>query len=176
MASHFEYQNDPTGARLGRLVTAHGVVRPRLYACGYSGNSKGDAAQRFEEMGCQICLVIPITSISAQARADPRIGRPASLHELGWTDFDRQRRLPSLQPRCDAKLSEEGFAFNLISMALIISYPRERRSDSRGPRSDIAMVLDECIPTTRTGSMFGIPRQERFAGLNVVCERESTIN
>ena len=149
---------------------------PRLHACGYSGNSKGDAAQRFERDGLPDFAWQYLSSLSPPGRgADSRIGRAASLHELGWTDFNRQRRLPSLQPRqrCESYRKRE-FAFNLIWMALIISLPQrtsfrfKRPSEATSP-----WCWTNVSPMTRTGSMFGIPRRERFAGLNVVCRARS---
>ena len=71
------------------------------------------------------------------------------------------------------KLSEEGFAFSLIWMALIISLPQRAWFRSRRPSAATSRWFwTNVSPTTRTGTMFEIPRRERFAGLSVVCERE----
>ena len=122
---------------------------PAFMPVGTQGTVKGDAAQGFERDGLPDFARQYLSSLSPPGRgADSRIGRAASLHELGWTDFNGQRRLPSLQPRqrCES-YRRRGFAFNLIWMALIILLtPENVVQIQEALGSDIAMVLDECIP------------------------------
>src|SRR5947208_14600866 len=58
MAPHFAIVNkDPTGARLGQVVTAHGVVEGRaLMPVGTQGTVKAMLPRDLKEMGCQILL------------------------------------------------------------------------------------------------------------------------
>src|SRR5262247_1947905 len=58
MASHFTViKTDPTGSRLGRLVTAHGVVEtPAFMPVGTQGTVKAMLPRDLKEMGCQILL------------------------------------------------------------------------------------------------------------------------
>ena len=173
MASHFTLvKKDPTGARLGRLTTAHGVVEtPAFMPVGTQGTVKAVLPRDLKEMGCQILLGNTYhLFLRPRCRADSRVGRAASLHELGRTDLDGQRRLPSFQPRCDAKAHRKrGFAFSLTWMALIISLPQRAWFRSKRPSAATSRWFwTNVSPMTRTGSMFEIPRRERFAGLNVV--------
>ena len=138
MASHFTVlKTDPTGARLGRLVTAHGVVEtPAFMPVGTQGTVKAMLPRDLKgRWAARFCSAIPITSISA--RGAERIRELGGLHRfMSWdgpilTDSGGYQVFSLGAMR---KLSEEGGAFNLIWTALIISLPRERRSDSRGPR------------------------------------------
>ncbi|MGH9680757.1 MAG: tRNA-guanine transglycosylase, partial [Candidatus Acidiferrales bacterium] len=58
MDFHFEVlKTDPTGARLGRLTTPHGVVdTPAFMPVGTQGTVKGLTQQALGELGVQILL------------------------------------------------------------------------------------------------------------------------
>jgi len=58
MALHFEVlKSDPSGARLGRLTTPHGVIdTPAFMPVGTAGTVKGLTQQALEELGVQILL------------------------------------------------------------------------------------------------------------------------
>src|SRR6202049_2159983 len=58
MDFHFEIlKTDPTGARLGRLTTPHGVIdTPAFMPVGTAGTVKGLTQQALTELGVQILL------------------------------------------------------------------------------------------------------------------------
>ena len=58
MEFHFEVlKTDPTGARLGRLTTPHGVIdTPAFMPVGTAGTVKGLTQQALGELGVQILL------------------------------------------------------------------------------------------------------------------------
>src|SRR5579862_1351331 len=58
MAFHFEVlATDPTGARLGRLTTPHGVIEtPAFMPVGTAATVKGLTQQALEDLGAQIIL------------------------------------------------------------------------------------------------------------------------
>jgi queuine tRNA-ribosyltransferase len=58
MEFHFEIlKTDPTGARLGRLTTPHGVIdTPAFMPVGTAGTVKGLTRQALTELGVQILL------------------------------------------------------------------------------------------------------------------------
>src|SRR6266852_3511123 len=58
MAAHFEVlRTDPSGARLGRLITPHGVVdTPVFMPVGTAATVKGLTQETLEELGVQILL------------------------------------------------------------------------------------------------------------------------
>jgi len=58
MAAHFEVlRTDPSGARLGRLITPHGVVEtPAFMPVGTAATVKGLTQESLEELGVQILL------------------------------------------------------------------------------------------------------------------------
>ena len=55
---HFEVlATDPTGARLGRLTTPHGVIEtPAFMPVGTAATVKGQTQQDLEDLGAQIIL------------------------------------------------------------------------------------------------------------------------
>jgi queuine tRNA-ribosyltransferase len=82
MASHFAIvKEDPTGARLGQLVTPHGVVEtPAFMPVGTQGTVKAMLPRDLKEMGCQILLG---NTYHLHLRPVAEL-----IHELGWPDFD----------------------------------------------------------------------------------------
>ena len=57
---------DPTGARLGRLTTPHGVIdTPAFMPVGTAATVKGQTQQDLEDLGVQILLSQHLSSLSA---------------------------------------------------------------------------------------------------------------
>ena len=172
MASHFTLvKKDPTGARLGRLMTAHGVVEtPAFMPVGTQGTVKAILPRDLKEMGCQILLG---NTYHLYLRPGAELIRElGGLHRfMSWdgpilTDSGGYQVFSLGAMR---KLSEEGVRFHLISMALIISLPQRAWFRFKRPSAATSRWFwTNVSPMTRTGSMFEILRHERFAGLNVV--------
>ncbi len=89
MEFHFEVlKTDPSGARLGRLTTPHGVIdTPAFMPVGTQGTVKGLTQQALGELGVQILLG------NTGPRTDQAPGRAASFHVLASGDPHRFRRL-----------------------------------------------------------------------------------
>ena len=177
MASHFAIiKTDPTGARLGRLVTAHGVVEtPAFMPVGTQGTVKAMLPRDLKEMGCQILLG---NTYHLYLRPGAELIRElGGLHRfMSWdgpilTDSGGYQVFSLGAMR---KLSEEGVRFqshldgsyHLLTPESVFRFKRPSAATSRWFWTNVS-------PMTRTGSMFGIPRRERFAGLNVVCRARS---
>ena len=138
MASHFAIiKTDPTGARLGRLVTAHGVVEtPAFMPVGTQGTVKAMLPRDLKEMGCQILLG---NTYHLYLRPGAELIRElGGLHRfMNWdgpilTDSGGYQ---VFSLGSDAKAIGGGGSLSVSSGRLLSSpYPRERRSDSRGPR------------------------------------------
>ena len=175
MASNFAIvKKDPTGARLGQLVTAHGVVEtPAFMPVGTQGTVKAMLPRDLKEMGCQILLG---NTYHLYLRPGAELIRElGGLHRfMSWdgpilTDSGGYQVFSLGAMR---KLSEEGSLSVSSGWLLSSPYPRERGSDRRPSEATSRWCWTNVSPMTRTGSMSEIPRRERFAGLNVVCERE----
>ena len=65
MGFRFEVlKTDPTGARLGRLTTPHGVIHtPAFMPVGTAATVKGLTQQALEELGVRSCLATLIIFI-----------------------------------------------------------------------------------------------------------------
>src|SRR6202167_1182935 len=82
MKFHFEVlKTDPTGARLGRLTTPHGVIEtPAVMPVGTAGTVKGMTQQALEEVGVGL-----VRSNTYQLYLRPereRIARMGGLHRF----------------------------------------------------------------------------------------------
>ena len=105
---------DPTGARLGRLTTPHGVIEtPAFMPVGTAATVKGQTQQDLENLGVQILLGNTYhLYLAAGPRTDPRNGRAASIHVLAASDSHGFRRLSGFQPqRSLRKVADEGVTF-----------------------------------------------------------------
>jgi queuine tRNA-ribosyltransferase len=151
MGSHFTVlKNDrATGARLGRLTTAHGVIEtPAFMPVGTQGTVKAMLPRDLKEMGCQILLgntyhlylrpgVETIRELGGLHRFMAWDG-PILTDSGGYQVFS----LGALR-----KISEEGARFqsHLDGSSHLLT-PESVVAIQEALRSDIAMVLDECVP------------------------------
>jgi queuine tRNA-ribosyltransferase len=150
MASRFAIiKQDPAGARLGQLFTAHGVVdTPAFMPVGTQGTVKAMLPRDLKEMGCQILLG---NTYHLYLRPGAEVIRElGGLHRfMNWdgpilTDSGGYQVFSLGAMR---KLSEEGVRFQSHldgSYHLLTPENVVRIQEALG--SDIAMVLDECIP------------------------------
>jgi queuine tRNA-ribosyltransferase len=150
MASHFAVvKEDPTGARLGRLVTPHGVVEtPAFMPVGTQGTVKAMLPRDLKEMGCQILLG---NTYHLHLRPGAELIRElGGLHRfMSWdgpilTDSGGYQVFSLGAMR---KLSEEGVRFQShLDGSYHLLTPESVVQIQETLGSDIAMVLDECIP------------------------------
>jgi queuine tRNA-ribosyltransferase len=150
MASHFAIvKRDPTGARLGQLITAHGVVEtPAFMPVGTQGTVKAMLPRDLKEMGCQILLG---NTYHLYLRPGAELIRElGGLHRfMSWdgpilTDSGGYQVFSLGAMR---KLSEEGVRFQShLDGSYHLLTPEGVVQIQEALGSDIAMVLDECIP------------------------------
>ncbi len=137
------------GARLGRLVTAHGVVEtPAFMPVGTQGTVKAMLPRDLKEMGCQILLG---NTYHLYLRPGAELIRElGGLHRfMNWdgpilTDSGGYQVFSLGAMR---NLSEEGVRFrsHLDGSSHLLT-PENVVQIQEALGSDIAMVLDECIP------------------------------
>jgi queuine tRNA-ribosyltransferase len=151
MPDHFTVlRKDPASeARLGRLVTSHGIVEtPAFMPVGTQGTVKGVLPRDLREIGCQILLG---NTYHLYLRPGHDIVRKlGGLHHfMGWdgpilTDSGGYQVFSLGAMR---KISEEGACFqsHLDGSAHLLT-PEKAVEIQEALGSDIAMVLDECIP------------------------------
>ena len=142
-------KKDPTGARLGQLVTAHGVVEtPAFMPVGTQGTVKAMLPRDLKEMGCQILLgntyhlyLRPGAEVIRELGGLHRFmswDRPILTDSGGYQVFSLGRM---------RKLSEEGVRFQShLDGSYHLLTPESVVQIQEALGSDIAMVLDECIP------------------------------
>jgi queuine tRNA-ribosyltransferase len=151
MAPHFQVvKKDPlSGARLGRLATAHGVVEtPAFMPVGTSGTVKAVLARDLKEMGCQILLA---NTYHLYLRPGAElICDLGGLHRfMGWhrpilTDSGGYQVFSLGAMRT---ISEQGVRFQShLDGSYHLLTPENVVEIQEALGSDIAMVLDECIP------------------------------
>ena len=151
MAANFTViKTDPkTHARLGRLVTAHGVVEtPAFMPVGTQGTVKAMLPRDLKEIGCQILLG---NTYHLYLRPGHELIRElGGLHRfMGWdgpilTDSGGYQLFSLGSMR---KISEEGARFqsHLDGSSHLLT-PEKVVEIQEALGSDIAMTLDECIP------------------------------
>lgn len=142
-------KDSTTRARLGRLVTAHGVVEtPAFMPVGTQGSVKALTPRDLEEIGCQMVLA---NTYHLYLRPGVEIIRDlGGLHSfMGWrgpilTDSGGYQvfSLGALR-----KVTEEGVHFqsHLDGSSHLLT-PEKVVQIQEDLGSDVAMVLDECIP------------------------------
>ncbi|TAJ87151.1 tRNA guanosine(34) transglycosylase Tgt [bacterium] len=142
-------KDSATGARLGRLVTAHGVVEtPAFMPVGTQGSVKALTPRDLEEIGCQMILA---NTYHLYLRPGVEVIRDlGGLHRfMGWngsilTDSGGYQvfSLGALR-----KITEEGVHFqsHLDGSSHLLT-PEKVVQIQEDLGSDVAMVLDECIP------------------------------
>src|SRR5579862_9088815 len=151
MSFHFEIlATDPTGARLGRLTTPHGVVEtPVFMPVGTAATVKGQTQQDLEDLGVQILLG---NTYHLYLRPGHELIRGmGGLHKfMSWpgpilTDSGGFQvfSLSSLR-----RVSNEGVTFRShLDGSEHFLTPEKSAEIQFALGSDIMMVLDECIET-----------------------------
>jgi queuine tRNA-ribosyltransferase len=151
MAFHFEVlATDPTGARLGRLTTPHGVIEtPAFMPVGTAATVKGQTQRDLEELDAQIILA---NTYHLFLRPGHELIRGmGGLHRfMSWprpilTDSGGFQvfSLSSLR-----KVSDDGVTFRShLDGAEHFLSPEKSAEIQIALGSDILMVLDECIET-----------------------------
>ena len=149
MDFHFEIlKTDPTGARLGRLTTPHGVIdTPAFMPVGTAGTVKGLTQQALTELGVQILL--GNTYHLYLRPGHERIRRLGGLHRfMSWsgpilTDSGGFQVFSLADLR---KITEDGVVFRShLDGSEHILTPEKSIEIQRALGSDIAMAFDECI-------------------------------
>jgi len=141
-------KTDPTGARLGRLTTPHGVVdTPAFMPVGTAGTVKGLTQQALGELGVQILL--GNTYHLYLRPGHERIRRLGGLHRfMSWpgailTDSGGFQVFSLADLR---KVTDDGVIFRSHLDGSEHSLTPEKSIEiQQALGSDIAMVLDECI-------------------------------
>jgi len=155
MPHHFTVikEDSATKARLGRLVTAHGAVEtPCFMPVGTQGTVKAILPRDLKEMGCQILLG---NTYHLYLRPGHELIRAmGGLHKfMGWdgpilTDSGGYQVFSLGAMR---KITDDGALFqsHLDGTSHLLTAERAVEiQEALG--SDIAMVLDECIPADAT--------------------------
>jgi queuine tRNA-ribosyltransferase len=151
MAGNFiSVKKDPTTqARLGRLITAHGVVEtPAFMPVGTQGTVKAVLPKDLQAMGCQILLG---NTYHLYLRPGAELIRDlGGLHRfMGWdgpilTDSGGYQIFSLGAMR---KITEEGARFQShLDGSTHQLTPEKVMEIQEALGSDIAMVLDECVP------------------------------
>ena len=148
---------DPTGARLGRLTTPHGVIdTPAFMPVGTAATVKGQTQQDLETLGVQILL--SNTYHLYLRPGHELIGKLGGLHKfMSWpgailTDSGGFQVFSLSELR---QVTDQGVTFrsHLDGSEHFLS-PEKALEIEIALGSDIAMVLDECIeapsPESRT--------------------------
>jgi queuine tRNA-ribosyltransferase len=141
-------KTDPTGARLGRLTTPHGVIdTPAFMPVGTQGTVKGLTQQALGELGVQILL--GNTYHLYLRPGHERIRRLGGLHRfMSWpgailTDSGGFQVFSLADLR---KVTDDGVIFRSHLDGSEHSLTPEKSIEiQHALGSDIAMVLDECI-------------------------------
>jgi queuine tRNA-ribosyltransferase len=139
---------DPSGARLGRLTTAHGTIEtPAFMPVGTAGTVKAMTQESLEEM--QVGLLLANTYHLYLRPGHELIRRMGGLHRfMAWprgilTDSGGYQVFSLADLR---KMSDEGVLFrsHLDGTEHMLT-PEKAIQVQRALGSDIGMVLDECI-------------------------------
>jgi len=141
-------KTDPSGARLGRLTTPHGVIdTPAFMPVGTAATVKGLTQHTLEELGVQILL--GNTYHLYLRPGHELIGRLGGLHRfMSWprailTDSGGFQVFSLAKIR---KVSDDGVLFRShLDGSEHLLTPEKSMEIQQALGSDIAMVLDECI-------------------------------
>src|ERR1700719_2133861 len=141
---------DPTGARLGRLTTPHGVIdTPAFMPVGTAATVKSQTQQDLENLGVQILLS---NTYHLYLRPGHELIRKlGGLHKfMSWngamlTDSGGYQVFSLSQLR---KITDDGVRFRShLDGSEHLLTPEKAAEIQLALGSDIAMVLDECIET-----------------------------
>lgn len=149
MSFHFEVlKTDPSGARLGRLTTPHGVIEtPAFMPVGTAGTVKGMTQQALEEL--RVGLLLANTYHLYLRPGHELVARMGGLHRfMAWsggilTDSGGYQVFSLADLR---QVSDEGVCFrsHLDGSAHLLT-PEKAIDVQKALGSDIGMLLDECI-------------------------------
>jgi len=161
-------KTDPTGARLGRLTTPHGVIdTPAFMPVGTQGTVKGLTQQALGELGVQILL--GNTYHLYLRPGHERIRGLGGLHRfMSWpgailTDSGGFQVFSLADLR---KITDDGVIFRSHLDGSEHSLTPEKSIEiQQALGSDIAMVLDECIeyPADRQRAAAAVKRTTEWA-------------
>src|ERR1700693_4666203 len=141
---------DPTGARLGRLTTPHGVIEtPAFMPVGTAATVKGQTQKGLENLGVQILLS---NTYHLYLRPGHELIREmGGLHQfMSWprailTDSGGYQVFSLSELR---KVTDDGVRFRShLDGSEHLLTPEKAAEIQLALGSDIAMVLDECIET-----------------------------
>ncbi len=151
MSFSFEvFENDPTGARRGKLTTPHGQIEtPVFMPVGTAATVKGLTQDALEELGADIILA---NTYHLYLRpGHQRIRKLGGLHAfMAWrgailTDSGGYQVFSLSELR---KVTDEGVRFRShLDGSEHLLTPEKAAEIQLALGSDIAMVLDECIET-----------------------------
>ena len=155
MSFRFEVlKTDPSGARLGRLATPHGVIEtPAFMPVGTAATVKGITQDSLEQLG--VGLLLANTYHLYLRPGHELIRKMGGLHRfMSWnggilTDSGGYQVFSLAELR---KISDHGVRFRShLDGSEHLLTPEKAVEVQRALGSDIAMVLDECIeyPATR---------------------------
>jgi queuine tRNA-ribosyltransferase len=161
-------KTDPSGARLGRLTTPHGVVEtPAFMPVGTAGTVKGLTQESLEDLG--VGLLLANTYHLYLRPGHELIARMGGLHKfMAWpagilTDSGGYQVFSLADLR---KVTDEGVRFrsHLDGTEHLLT-PEKAVAVQRALGSDIAMVLDECIeyPASRERAQAAATRTVEWA-------------
>src|ERR1700674_4884725 len=157
---------DPTGARLGRLTTPHGLIdTPAFMPVGTAATVKGQTQQDLEDLGVQILLS---NTYHLYLRPGHELIRKlGGLHKfMSWpgailTDSGGYQVFSLSELR---KITDEGVRFRShLDGSEHLLTPETAAEIQLALGSDIAIVLDECIETPA-------PREKAEAALKRTTE------
>ncbi|MCZ6626153.1 MAG: tRNA guanosine(34) transglycosylase Tgt [Deltaproteobacteria bacterium] len=142
-------KDSTTGARLGQLVTTHGVIEtPAFMPVGTQGSVKAMSPRDLEEIGCQMVLA---NTYHLYLRPGVEVIRElGGLHRfMGWTGpiLTDSGGYQVFSLGALKKITEEGVHFqsHLDGSSHFLT-PEKVVQIQEDLGSDVAMVLDECIP------------------------------
>src|ERR1700680_2605673 len=141
-------KTDPTGARLGRLTTPHGIVdTPAFMPVGTAGTVKGLTQQALGELGVQILLGntyhLYLRPGHERIRSLGGLHRFMSLPGAILTDSGGFQVFSLADLR---KVTDDGVLFRShLDGSEHFLTPEKSIEIQQALGSDIAMVLDECI-------------------------------
>ena len=169
MGFHFELlKTDPSGARLGRLTTPHGVIdTPAFMPVGTAATVKGIAQHELENLGTQILLANTYHLFLRPGHE--RIRQLGGLHSfMAWphsllTDSGGFQVFSLADLR---KVTDDGVTFRSHLDGSEHFFSPEKALDVQmALGADIIMVLDECIelPATRERTQAAAERTADWA-------------
>ena len=169
MPFHFEVlKTDPSGARLGRLTTPHGIIdTPAFMPVGTAATVKGMTQDVLESLG--VGLLLANTYHLYLRPGHELIARLGGLHKfMSWsggilTDSGGYQVFSLADLR---KVNDEGVRFRShLDGSEHLLTPEKAIEVQRALGSDIAMVLDECTeyPATRERAQAAAKRTADWA-------------